>query len=157
MQQTLIPIIALLGALAGVWLGSRLNASSSHREWMRDRTTQAYSIIFEALYDLQEWFSVNLHDEMLHRETDQATGEERHAAYRAAKDRLNRTLAREEWLLPDRVKPALQEMHNTLGARQESWFDHLDAGYGAVAKARKELIELAKSGPGKPLRLIPFR
>jgi hypothetical protein len=39
----LVAIITLLGALAGVWLGSHLTRENENRTWRRDRALEAYS------------------------------------------------------------------------------------------------------------------
>jgi hypothetical protein len=81
---------------------------------------------------------------MLRREVDEATQQVRNASYRSAKDRMYRTLAREEWLLPDRVHDTFNNLRRVLEAHYDSWFEDLDAGSFGVATAKKELIHEAK-------------
>lgn len=149
-EKELALLIPLAVGIGGVFLGSKLTAARSHREFVRERTAQAYSIILEALFDLQNWFSVNLDDHLECREVDEATDKERREAYRAAKDRLDRTLAREEWLLPDRVQEVFTEMRKVFAARYEGWFEDLEESYAATKQARTKLISIARSHLGKP-------
>jgi hypothetical protein len=149
MQQAFIPVIASIVALAGVWIGSRLTSIRSHRDWLRDRMAQAYSALLEALFDMEIWFSANLEDHYQSREVDDETKQRRREAYQAAKHRLDRTIAREEWLLPASAIQAFLEMRTAFEARYETWHDDLDASWGAVTQTRQRLIESARTTLGK--------
>ncbi|HEX8214263.1 MAG TPA: hypothetical protein VF582_02195 [Allosphingosinicella sp.] len=138
------PALGALVGLAAVWLASFLTSLRTHKDRIWNRKSEAYAVIFEALYDMQTWFDENLDDEMLRRDVDAQTQERRNASYRAAKDRLFRTLAREEWMLPNDVTLQFATLRSTLEAHYASWFEDLDTGAGAVHKTKKKLIEFAR-------------
>jgi hypothetical protein len=143
-------LVAVFVALGVVWLTSQLATRRAHREKLWERRAQAFSIIFEALYDFSSWYDDHMEDEFRHREVDDETQKRRDETYRAAKDRLYRTLAREDWLLSDKVKERLTALTKALDAHHDAWFEMLDDGYRAVSQTKKDLVKIAKSELGQP-------
>lgn len=137
-------LLGAIVALGAVWLASRLAVGRTRAERVWDRKAEAYSVIFEALYEMEEWFDDNLDDEMLRRDVDQSVQARRNASYRSAQDRLFRTVAKEEWVLPVDVTERFRTLWSTLHAHYESWFEDLDAGSAAVHKTKKWLVEFAR-------------
>jgi hypothetical protein len=102
------------------------------------------SSLFEALFDLERWFSDHLVDHFLARDVDEETQKERRRLYSAAKDRLDRTLVREEWLLPDEVNQLFIALRGVFDATYENWFDDLDSSCAATIKTRGDLVDFAR-------------
>ncbi len=151
-SENLDSIITLVVAFGVAWFTSRWAQRTTHLEKVWERKSQAYSAIFDALFDIQNWFGLHLDDHMRHRDIDSATRKQRDKVYQKAKDHLNRTIAKEEWLLSETVKQLFKDMRRELGEYHQDWSEHLESGYGAVERARAKLVEIARQDLARSLR-----
>jgi len=131
-------------AVAVVVLGANFASKQAHLQKIWDRKAESYTAILEALHEMDEWFSQALDDEYLRRDVDETITASRAADYQAAHRRLKRSVAREVWLLPVAVQDRTVAMNKALSARDESWFEHIDAGCSEVRKTINDIAEYAR-------------
>lgn len=138
-------IAASIGAAFGaVWLSARFAYRQAHVDRVWERKAEAYSEILEALHEIEEWFKAAFDDECLRREVASDVQATRDADYENARKRVRRRIAREVWLLPDKVQQRIEAMNIEMSTRQDSWFEHLDNSSWSVRKAVKDITKLAQ-------------
>src|SRR4051812_13129208 len=93
-------VLPFAAAALGGWFSAHLALRRFFREQEWERKTQAYTAIFEALYDMRLWFDENWDAEIEGRGLSEEKQKELGEAYRKAKATLQRRLAAETWLLP---------------------------------------------------------
>jgi hypothetical protein len=138
-------LLPFLGGFVGVWLASRFTANQSHADKVWHRKSEAYGHILEALEDIRDWYCVNLTDEMEQREPTPEVEKERTTLFLAARRKLQGTISREVWLLPDAVKQETDRLNDALKVRHESWFEHVDNCAFNVRQTRDKILLLAKA------------
>lgn len=137
-------------AIAAVWLAARFAYRQAHIGRVWERKAEAYSEILEALHEVEEWFRAEMDDECSRREVAEDVQAARNAEYSDARKRLRRRTAREVWLLPEEAQKRISAMNSEMSERQDTWFEHLDNGLGAVRNAVNDITRLAQTELGSP-------
>jgi hypothetical protein len=147
-NQLLTSLGTALASFLGAWLAARFALSRFYREKVWERKTGAYTTIFEALHDMGIWFDKHLDAEVRGIELDEQAQDRLSEEYRGAKQRLERQLASETWLIPDCCQQRLAQLIRELDAKQEYWFDVVETGSVAISSAEKDLRQLVREDLG---------
>ncbi|WP_430428734.1 hypothetical protein [Parasphingorhabdus sp.] len=137
--------LTIAGPIIGIWLGVLLTERKARRERIWDLKAKSYSEIFESLETMRRFFEQAMND--LVRQKDLSSAEENAAneAYRNQRDQLFLLIARESWVLPDKVQNEIFILRDRLRARQESYWESIDDGGGALKSASVVLLDFART------------
>lgn len=130
-------------ALLVVWLSSFFTYKNSLKNRVWERKAEAYSSIFEALYEMEFWFSTNLRNDMLRIDVTDEVREKRNEDYRNAAKQLRSGISREVWLLNEKVKKRTDQLDEALNVHHDTWSEHLDVGSYEISKTIEDLTKLA--------------
>jgi hypothetical protein len=150
-QMFIVPFGA---AALGAWFTAHFSLRRFFREKEWERKTQAYTAIFEALFDMRTWFDEHWDAEVKHKELSKERQSELAQNCGAARRTLQRRLTGETWLLPPECSDRLAAMMRQLNKERESFFDELDEGYKTIADTVSDLrttvrkdLQLEKNAP----------
>lgn len=142
-----LAVQALL-TLGGAWLAAsltmRLTLKRFFREKAWERKAAAYTVVFEGLHDMLDWHGEHFDAEISGRELPEDRQTVLRERYRKARDDIRRSIAGQAWLLDPRVTDEIDVLWKELHKRRDSFFEHLDEGYGAVASSQQKIIAIAK-------------
>jgi hypothetical protein len=141
-------ILPFASAGFGGWITAQFALGRFRKEKVWERKTAAYTVMFEALHDMMEWFDRHLTAEFESRQIPDEESKRLGQEYRKARETLLRRIASESWLLPRACIERVQEMNGTLDHRHESFFKDIDSGYGAVGSASYDLEKIVRRDLG---------
>jgi hypothetical protein len=148
-QNIVLPFVAVL---FGGWITAQFALGRFRKEKVWERKTAAYTVIFDALYEMTTVNEEHYDAEITKRDVLQERVEELHVIYRKAQETLLRRLASEAWLIPEACAERIAVLMKELRSQRESWFEELDADGAALARATRDLRELVRNDLGlKPL------
>jgi hypothetical protein len=120
----------------GAWLAARFALSRFYREKVWERKTAAYTAIFDALHDMEQWFKENNSALSNERELTADTEKRLSDASTAARTTLRRRLASETWLIPDvireRIEEALVDLDLAASRNTNDWVEYLIQGHTVI-------------------------
>ncbi|MHC2672601.1 hypothetical protein ACVI1J_004764 [Bradyrhizobium diazoefficiens] len=123
-------------------MAARFALNRFYREKVWERKAAAYTAIFEALHFIDNWYGKHFDAYITQRDmTDDETAKLRTASVDAEAE-LERRLASETWLIPDKCRLRLAKLTTDLKKREEDWFTYLDAGQATLKTATDELREM---------------
>jgi len=135
-------------SIASAWLSTRLALHRFYREKAWERKTTAYTAIFEALHDMNQWFVTHMDAYIREKELLEPEQQELSKSYREAKARLARRLDSERWLLPQAFLDRMKRLDAELAVDHEDWFQILDEGQFAMTAALDDLRSLVQEDLG---------
>lgn len=138
-------VVSVLGASLAAFLAARFTMDRFYREKTWERKAEAYTLIFESLDDMREWYSVHYDAVLLANTVSEKKNSELEASYKAATTVLRKRVAGETWLLEPHVEAIIQKCQKDLGWDAPSWQEHLDHGLFTVENAIKELKPVARA------------
>src|SRR4051812_11124747 len=107
-------ILSIVGSFVGAWLATQFALRRFYREKIWERKTAAYTIIFEALFDMARWHHEHLTAYFREREIGEPEASTLRTEYQKGKLTLQRKLAAEVWLLPADCKIRIEQMFRKL-------------------------------------------
>lgn len=122
MTPVVTTLLTAAAAFFGSWAAARFALSRFYRERIWERRATAYTAIFEALHDIEEW----LKQMILLVSKDEETREFNYATFSDAQASLARRAAAETWLLSDDFRSAVER--------------YTDKRFGDGAEAAKDLL-----------------
>ena len=140
-QMFIVPFGA---AALGAWFTAHFSLRRFFREKEWERKTQAYTAIFEALYDMRTWFDENWDAEVKNKELSNERQSQLAQDYAATRRTLQRRRTGETWLLPAECSARLAAMMRELSIERESFFDELDAGYQTITHTISDLRTIVR-------------
>jgi hypothetical protein len=146
-------VTALLSAIAafvGSWLAARFALDRFRHEKIWERRAAAYTAMFEALHEQENWYTTHLRAEMVGRELKDDEKDKLSAESNAAEAALKRRLDAETWLVSDEFTKRLKRLFKDLERRSETWIDHLENGEVAIENALRDLRIIARRELGVP-------
>ena len=137
MAAILTALFGLFGSILGGWISAQLSLRHFYKQRVWDRRADAYSEIFEALWEMSGWYEVAIKDIEFSRDLSDTEENSRNEAYRAARKRLERRLSRECWLVSDQVETRIRDALKFIdGDFDRQWqvmvFEGSDALWGLV-------------------------
>jgi hypothetical protein len=148
MNQILSSLIAaIVVSFPTAWITAHLALRRFYSEKLWERKVAAYTTIFEALHDMRQWFEEHINAFERGRDVADERSKELLANYNQAKRALARRLDAETWLLSEACQSRLLKMNKELDkpTTADTWYDHCDSGYGALASALKDIRVLVRS------------
>src|SRR5215218_11023955 len=102
--------LTTVASFIGTWLAAQFALARFYKEKTWERKTEAYTAIFEALHEMQQWFIA--HERSLRQAKDlpEDKDEELRTAHHKARNNLVRTLDRQSWLLPPECMDAIDTL-----------------------------------------------
>jgi hypothetical protein len=149
LSSTLIGnVSAVAGSFAasfiGAWLAARFALYRFHHEKVWEKKTAAYTIIFEAIHDIDRWFDIHIAEASGGYDLPEAKEEKLREDYTTAKANLSRRLDSEIWLIPIQCRVRTERLMQELARRDEHWNDMLGNGREAITRARDDLTKLVR-------------
>jgi hypothetical protein len=123
-------------------IAARFALSRFYQEKIWERKAAAYTAIFEALHFIDNWYSKHFDAYITQRELTQDETDKLRNAANDAEAELERRLASETWLIPNNCRLRLNKLTEDLKAREEDWFQYLEAGQHTLAVATDELRDM---------------
>jgi hypothetical protein len=155
--NTLLPAAA---SFVGAWLAARFALHRFSQEKIWERKLAAYTVIFEAIHDMDRWFTVQrtlaiMKGASLPPEEEQKLKN----AYDEAESLLRRRLAAETWLIPEtiasRIERGLQELS---GAGEiDDWLHYMHEGVRVMSTLMTDLRAAVRADMRIRTFRLPFR
>jgi hypothetical protein len=140
-QMVIVPFGA---AALGAWFTAHFSLRRFFREKEWERKTQAYTAIFEALYDMRIWFDEHFWAEIFHKELSMERQTELAQDYGATKRTLERRLTGEVWLIPEECRDLLIGMMDELSIKKDTFFDEVETGYLIIRNTVDDLRPMVR-------------
>lgn len=137
--------LTIAGPIIGIWLGVLLTERKARRERIWDLKAKSYSEIFESLEMMRRFFDQAMSDLVRQKELSSVEEKAANDAYRTQRDQLFLLIARESWVLPDQVQKEISRLRDRLRARQETYWESIDDGQGALKSASTKLLDFART------------
>ncbi|HLH11065.1 MAG TPA: hypothetical protein VKV77_04180 [Methylovirgula sp.] len=144
-QLLLQPVLSLIGG----WLAATFALRNFRSQKVWERKAEAYTSIFDALYDMARWYDEHYDAEISGRKMTEDKVSELSKAYTAAKEKLKRRVASETWLLAEAASKRLEELFKCLSIERNDWFRMLDEDSYSISEATRDLRVMVR----KDLRL----
>jgi hypothetical protein len=141
-------ILPFASAGFGGWIAAQFALGRFRKEKVWERKTAAYTVMFEALHDMMEWFNRHLTEQYELREISDEERTRFALEYRKAREILTRRIASEAWLLPRECIRRIREMNRTLDRTHESLREDIDSGYEAVGSGTYDLGNIVRRDLG---------
>ena len=142
-------IITALASFAGAWIAARFALNTFYHQKIWERRADAYSAIFEALFDMTLWYDTNLTAEMHSRDIPDDEQTRILEEHRIAERTLKRRLARETWLISDQNRSVLDELNKTMRRSGfDTYFDYLENGSYGIDQTIIKLRQLVRKEIG---------
>ncbi|QAY96079.1 hypothetical protein CWB41_10340 [Methylovirgula ligni] len=141
-------LLQVAASIFGGWLAAifSLRIFRSQRVW--ERKAEAYTAIFDALYDMARWYDEHFDAEISGRELSEDKKSELSKAYMAAKEKLKRRIASETWLLPEVASQRLEDLFKRLSIERNDWFKMLDEDSYSISMATLDLRLMVREDLG---------
>ena len=157
---------AFLVAVLAAWLTSFFALHRFRREKVWDRKAAAYTAIFEALFNMGNWFDRHMDALERNHEIPSEMQASMTQEYQVAKTSLQRRLVGESWLLPEQPRLLLENLIDDLRMSDVTdWFQVLDHGQYLIAECSSKLRGLVRRDlsledrqrllPGMPRAWLP--
>jgi hypothetical protein len=131
-------VASFIASFVGAWLAAYFGLFRFYREKVWERKTAAYTAIFSALHEMDQFFNTHIEDLEMHsfseQEQQKLTG-----AFEAARAELRRRLAAEVWLIPPKCRQRIDRMNREFAERQEGWQAYLLSARVNIARAVEDL------------------
>jgi hypothetical protein len=138
-------LASLFGGFIGAWAAASFSNRNFYAQHLWERRAESYSSIFEALHDMEHWFEVHLRDIQHGRDTDEAQSAAARESYKQGKAKLDATIARETWIVPDDIRKRLIKLDDDLIATPGTmWAEVVEDGANAIFTATRDLRELVR-------------
>lgn len=145
LKDWLVPLLTIAGSFFGAWFAAQFALRRFYKERIWDRKAAAYTIIFEALSDMLQWFSEHHDAYITRREIPDEEKNQLTVASKVARDQLRRRLAGETWLIPETCRKRLETMTNELEGHHDDYFSYLDESYGVIKRATDDLRKMVRA------------
>jgi hypothetical protein len=143
----ILNIVAPAGAaFVGAWLAARFGLSRFYREKVWERKAATYTAIFDALHDMNNWFTTHL--DALEQGVELASNRksELYQSYANANAKLRRRIDVEAWLIPSEYFIKLEKLLTDLKFPPEAnWFEIIDTGSMVMSENIKLLRVLFRN------------
>jgi hypothetical protein len=158
-------LLAGVASFIGAWLAARFALHRFYQEKTWERKLAAYTAIFEAIYDMNRWFTIQRNLAVRKGQSLPPEEEQRlRIAYDEAQSVLRRRLAVETWLIPatiaSRVDLGLKELSTADDI--DDWLHYLHAGtritsdlINGLSVAVRSDLRIRNVGPPVLYRLVP--
>jgi hypothetical protein len=139
------PTLTAAASFLGAWLATQFALRRFYREKTWERKTAAYSVIFEALFDMARWHDQHLTAYFRQREIGEPEATDLRKEYQRGKLTLQRRLASEVWLLPDECKARVDRMLRKLDVEPNDWFEMLENNLGEIKSTTDDLTRMVRA------------
>jgi hypothetical protein len=142
-------IITALASFAGAWIAAHLALNTFYHQKIWERRADAYSAIFEALFDMTLWYDTNLTAEMRRHDIPEDEQKRMLEEHKLAERTLMRRLARETWLISDENRSVLDELNKIMKRSDfDTYVDYLENGSYGIDQAIIKLRQLVRKEIG---------
>jgi hypothetical protein len=141
-------LLQVATSIFGGWLAAIFALRSFRSQKVWERKAEAYTAIFDALYDMARWYDEHFDAEIRGRELSEDKKSELSKAYMAAKDKLKRRIASETWLLPETASKRLEDLFKCLAIERNDWFKILDEDSYSISTATHDLRVIVREDMG---------
>jgi len=97
-------LITPVASFFGAGLAARLAVKSFYKEKVWERKAEAYTVIFGAISEMNNWFSVHQDAYESDTEMSKEEKEELWTSFKGARTELRKRLGREIWLIPEECR-----------------------------------------------------
>jgi hypothetical protein len=128
-------LISVITASVAAWLTASLALRRFSKEKIWERKAAAYTIIFEALHDINLLFEKEQTAAMDETNPSQDEDVPRLVKHNEAQALLVKKMQSESWLLPNDCRERLDLLTSELAERHEWWRDFIKYGHEAIQRA----------------------
>ncbi len=137
-------------AVGGAFLAAHLATTRFRGEKWWERKAIAYGELVDALHKMKWPPSEHMDAQIEGREIPQDESDKQWEEFKAARRNVWRIADGSSFLVSEQVLRAVQQMERDLGkaTSAESWFEHVEAQYGAVEKCLSRIKEIGRAELG---------
>ena len=138
-------VFSALASFAGAWLAYKWSLNSFYKQKVWERKAEAYTAIFSAISEMNNWFDVHQNVYETDAELSKDEKEELFTSFKAARTDLRKRLGREVWLIPEECRARIDKMLMVVDDREPAdWFQMLDTNNGETAECIVDLRNMVR-------------
>ena len=149
-SHLIVPGLSALGSFAGAWFGARFALARFYRERMWDKKAEAYTSIFEAIFETHQWYRFHNKRRVGFAEAEAKKVLEQH---QRAREEFGRRVARQAWIISDNNRAIINDLDREVSCPEYDTFDDLVVGGDKVFEKATEKL---RANARLELELRPF-
>jgi len=141
----IVPLLSAVASFIGAWLAAFFALGRFYKERSWDRRANAYSTIFAALHDIEQWYDKHLDALVEARQLSTEKTEQLRIEANKGEMELERKLSEEAWIIPDEFRLRVEALTaNLANYRGQEWTEYLEHGYSSIRDAKNDLRNMAR-------------